>query len=222
MRVIVFAYTTIVDAIVLTESPATPMSDEVAGAIMLIVAAEPPAPVDWESEIGPEPTRTTLPVVTVPVEPAVLPKVETPSPTPPPPPPPPPDAVMVDPWRPKEIPLAFEKTTEPRFPEVVPAEKLTGAPATLFPEITIEPFETPTEIAPAPWTKSEPIEAVPELNCVVFPVAYIDWLIPVEPGAEIRTDPCERPTEMIPAPTKVKDRASRVDELDWPVDWDDA
>jgi hypothetical protein len=146
------------------------MSDEVAGAIMLIVAADPAAPVDWESEIGPEPTRTTLPVVTVPVDPAVLPKVDIPSPTPPPPPPPPPEAVMVAPLRPNEIPFAFEKTTDPKLPLVVPAEKLTGAPAMLLPEITNEPFVMPTDITPAPCTRSDPMEAVPELDCVVFPV----------------------------------------------------
>ena len=77
---------------------------------------------------------------------------------------------MVEPLRPKEMPFAFEKTTDPRFPLVVPAEKFTGAPAMLLPETTSEPLVMPTEIAPAPWTRREPIDAVPELDWVVFPV----------------------------------------------------
>lgn len=36
------------------------------------------------------------------------------------------DAVIVEPFRPNETPLELEKTTLPRLPEVVPAEKLTG------------------------------------------------------------------------------------------------
>ena len=65
------------------------------------------------------------------------------------------------------------------------------------------------------------MEPVPELDCVVLPVAYIDWLMPVEAGAEIIRDCWERPTEIMPAPTIVKDRASTVLQEDWPVVWDD-
>lgn len=68
-----------------------PLRLEIGGALIVIVAADPAAPVACESEMGPEPTSTTLPVDTVPVAPAVFPPVETPKLTPPPPPPPDPE-----------------------------------------------------------------------------------------------------------------------------------
>ena len=63
------------------------------------------------------PTRTKLPVETVPVEPAVLPRLETPAKTPPSPPPPPAGTLMTtEPFEtPTEAIPAPAKMTESRF-----------------------------------------------------------------------------------------------------------
>src|SRR5882672_5473816 len=91
----------------------------VAGPRIEIVAADPAAPVLCDTEIGPDPTKTTFPVETVPVDPAVLPKVETPALTPPPPPPAA-EAVIVLPLSPNLTPLDFPKTRLPSHALLVP------------------------------------------------------------------------------------------------------
>jgi hypothetical protein len=59
--------------------------------------------------------------------------------------------VIVEPLRPKETPLLFEKTIEPRLPLVVPALKLTDAAAAandaVICDMSLMPKVTPLESA---------------------------------------------------------------------------
>ena len=146
---------------VLIEMPLTPTSDEVAGALMLMVALLPLD--DWLRLMGPVPTKMTFPVVTVPLVPAVLPIELIPAPIPPPPPAFT-EAVITDPApRPKLTPLELEKMTDASPEEFAPAEKVTFPAPAFGAEITTEPFEMPTEAAPAPWNTSPARFRVPEL-----------------------------------------------------------
>jgi len=75
----------------------------VAGPRIEIVAADPAAPVLCDSEIGPDPTKTTFPVETVPVDPACCKSRD--ACVNPPPPPPAAEAVISAPLSPKLTPL---------------------------------------------------------------------------------------------------------------------
>lgn len=81
----------------LTDTDICPVPDKVdtGGPKIEIVAFDPE--LDWLKDITPEPTRTTLPVLTVPVVPKVFPIVETPKLIPPPPPPPPAPEITTEP-----------------------------------------------------------------------------------------------------------------------------
>jgi hypothetical protein len=69
--------------------------------------------------------------------------------------------VIVEPFKPNEIPLELLKTTEPRLPEVVPAEKLIGEGAAVPAEIeTLFPFcESVTFAPPARMSRPDEISA---------------------------------------------------------------
>jgi hypothetical protein len=118
---------------------------------------------------------------------------------------------------PNETLFEFENVTVPVFCEEFAALNAAPTVPVAAPEITSEPLLTPTVTLPAPCTSNDPIDAVPELACVVLPVAYRDCEIPVDAGAEISKDPCERPTEIIPAPTTENDWPAIVEDEDCPV-----
>ncbi len=103
-----------VEPLVEIEMRPVPTSEDVAGALMEIVA--PLVLVDWLKEIGPVPTNAMVPVVKVPVVPAVLPRFETPRPTPPPAP----DNTRVCPVTPTETLPAPEMSKLPS--DCVPLE----------------------------------------------------------------------------------------------------
>jgi hypothetical protein len=69
---------------------------------------------------------------------------------------------MVDPFSPNDTPLELLNTTLPRFPLVVPAEKLIGEGAAVPPENTRLPFDTPTEKFPFPCIVMDRPSIVPE------------------------------------------------------------
>jgi hypothetical protein len=79
------------------------------------------------------------------------------------------EAVMVDPFRPKEMPPELLNTTDPRFPLVVPAEKFTGAAAAVPAENTSVLLE-PLMVRFAPPEKCQRLPCRLEVVPDVFPV----------------------------------------------------
>jgi hypothetical protein len=210
-----FAPSEIVEPAMATLRLPVPEMLEIAGALMVMVAADPAAPVAWLRDIGPEPTRTTLPVDTVPVAPAVFPPVETPKLTPPPPPPPAPLMTTEPLDTPTETFPApandiWPMVCVPLVPKVVfeAANIDCEMPVEAGPEITKELETQPTETIPAPDIfKLESAKDVEEEFPVVLPLATIfptPWLV----FPEIRTLPPDMPMETAPWPTKVIERAS--------------
>lgn len=102
--------------------------------------------------------------------------------------------MIVDPLRPKVMLFEFEKTTLPRLPEVVPAEKLTAPPPPPPPpEIITDPLVMPTETPLAPLKIRPARFKVPLEPWVVLPVA-LAVTVPtpmeiVDPLVEILTAP---------------------------------
>lgn len=89
-------------------------------------------------------------------------------------PPPAADAVIVDPFSPKLMPLALLNTTLPRSPDVVPAEKFTGDGAAAGAEaVMTEPFN-PNETPPTALLKVMALR--------LFEVVPADTLMLVRPA----------------------------------------
>ena len=216
-----FAPREIVDPAIATLKLPVPLIDEVAGALIVIVAAEPAAPVAWDRDIGPEPTRTTLPVDTVPVAPAVFPAVETPKLTPPPPPPPAP-LMTYEPFdTPTEtLPAPASVKLPIEFVPLVPRVVLDAAnidcdmPVEAGAEMIKEFEDQPPETMPANETFRLFKGYALELLCpVVLPATNTSPEAPEFEAPEMNIDAPDCPIWIFPCPTREIERASYVDEL---------